>query len=295
MTETVSASLRCPKCRGKLKYSQAKRSHVCGVHGKVKEPLDIKQADKAVTVPLGRGVVVSAPDNFDLYLTSDWHCGSNVCDYKGLHSMISQVQETRSARMIIGGDQMEMTPPLHHDGGRESTCYPDEQIIRTSDALKKCADRIDLIYSGNHGRARLSSVHVDPDLILAYTLGANYSTVPTVVQYRTPSGVIKIAGGHGKAGGKNGLLEVERLRNIFPGCDLYHLGHNHQLFAEQAGAMEFDEDGYEHWSGTWFCRTGSFMKYAHYARFAVMAPQPTGWLVAKIRKGKIADVEVVKA
>lgn len=292
MTERVSNSLRCPKCRGKLRYSQQARSYQCGPCGKVKAPLDIRHADKAVTVPLGRGIVVSAPASFDLVLTSDWHCGSNVCDYRGLSSMLDRV--TGSTRMILGGDQMEMTPPGHHDGGRESTCYPDEQIIRTSDALQRVRNRIDAIYSGNHGRARLSDVHIDPDLLLAYTLGANYVTVPTVIQYKTPMGTVKIAGGHGKSGGKNGLLEIEKLRNIFPGCDLYHLGHNHQLFAEQAGAMEFDEYGNEHWSGTWFCRTGSFMKYAAYARTAIMAPQPTGYLVAKIRKGRIADVEVVK-
>ena len=258
--------------------------------------IDRLQADELTQLPLGRGLVLDAPADFDLFLTSDWHCGSNVCHYDGLKAMIRRAVETPNARMIISGDQMEMTPPGHHDGGRESTCYPDQQIIRTAEALKPIASRIDLILAGNHGRSRfLQQSQIDPDLILSYTLGVKYSRAPVVTQYRTPKGTVRIGSGHGKSGAKNSVLEVEKLAAIFPGCDLYHLGHDHNLFAQQEGGMVYDEDGVEHWSGTWYCRTGSFLRYAEYARFSFYRPKPCGYLIAKIRGGKVADVEVVKS
>jgi len=247
-------------------------------------------------IPVSEGVVYDAPDDFDLYLTSDWHCGAEVCDYAGLRAMIKDVAKNPNARMIIGGDQMEMTPPGYHDGGRTSDSDLDHQIIRTANALKPIADKIDLIYAGNHGGKRIiPKVGIDPDLMLSGMLDVAYSTVPTVVQYKTPSGTVKICGGHGNSGAKNTLLEVQRLANVYPNCHLYHLGHTHDLYAKLAGAMEYDENGEEHWAGIWLCRTGSFMRYAEYARYAMYAPMPTGYLIAKIRGGSVKSVEEVKA
>jgi hypothetical protein len=247
-------------------------------------------------LPISEGLVVDAPSDFDLYLTSDWHCGAEVCDYAGLRKMIARVEADPTARMIIGGDQMEVTPPGYHDGGRTSDSDIDHQIVRTGNALQPVKDKIDLIYSGNHGGKRiLPRVGIDPDLILTGMLGVNYSTVPTVVQYKTPEGVIKICGGHGKSGAKNTLLELHKLRNVYPNCDLYHLGHTHDLYGTQKGGMEYDENGDEHWSQVWFCRTGSFMRYAEYARVAMYEPMPTGYLIAEIRGGQIDAVKEVKA
>lgn len=300
----------CHKCKSPLKVLYNKGSghpakdeagrpiYKCPLcKAQTSDPLiDRLHADQLTQLPLGKGLVVEAPADFDLFLTSDWHCGSNVCDYAGLRAMIQRALATPNARMIIGGDQMEMTPPGHHDGGRDSTCYPDQQIIRTVEGLKPIKDRLDLVYGGNHGRSRfLQQSQIDPDLILSYSLGVKYAVCPTVVQYRTPKGVVKVAGGHGKSGAQNSLLEIRKLANIFSGCDLYHLGHDHNLFAQQEGGMEYDAEGDEHWTSTWYCRTGSFLRYAQYARFAFYQPKPTGYLIANIRGGAIRTVEVVKS
>lgn len=171
----------------------------------------------------------------------------------------------------------------------------DHQIIRTAKALKPYKNRISLIYSGNHGKQRfMKTGGFDPDLMLAAMLDVPYSTVPTVVQYKSKAGTVKIGGGHGKSGARNSLLELQRMRLVYPGCDLYHLGHDHSLFAEHAGGMVYDKKGREHWDATWLCRSGSFLAFAEYARYAMYEPKPMGYLIAKIRSGVIADVEVVK-
>lgn len=296
----MMTQLACPTCFAPIARNghrvTGKQYYKCaGCGTSTLHPINTEKADEVTQLKLGHGRTITAKPDFDLYLTSDWHAGSEVCDFRGLRSMTERVEADPNARMIIGGDQMEMTPPDKHDGGRHSVCYPDQQIIRTAEGLQAIKKRIDLIYAGNHGRARfLRQSQIDPDLLLAYTLSVPYSIVPTVVQYKTPQGTIKICGGHGKSGAQNYRLELERLQAIFPGCNLYHLGHTHDLVADQQGAMVFDDLAREHWSPTWMCRTGSFLRYAEYARFGIMKPKPTGYLVAQIRGGKIKDVVVNK-
>ena len=245
-------------------------------------------------IPINKGLVIQAPDDFELFLSSDQHAGSESCYYPGLHELVESVRTTKNARLILGGDLMEVTPPGHHDGGRNSDSYIDGQIIRTMDALKPIAQKIDLAYSGNHGKNRLMNVGVDPDLILFSSIGVAYTTVPTVVQYVCPSGTVKVCGGHGKSVSDNPLREVRRMREIYPNNHIYHLGHDHSLLAEPDGALEYDGEGNEYWAPAWLCRTGSFLRYSDYARYGLMRPKPTGFLIAKIRNGAVKSVEAIK-
>ena len=234
------------------------------------------------------------PYNVNLYLTSDWHCGAETCDYDALRALIRDVKSDPQARIILGGDQMEMTPPGHHDGLRHSDSDLDHQIIRTIAALKDISNKILIIYQGNHGAKRFEAL--DPDLILASVLKVPYSTVPTVVRLVfKDERSLKICGGHGKSGGKNSDLELEKLTEIYTNCDVYHLGHNHDLYAKEIGSLEYDDEGKERWVNKWICRTGSMLLYAAYSRYAVMKPRPTGYLIVKIRKGSIRSIEAVKS
>lgn len=245
---------------------------------------------------MGQGLVIDVPDSFDLFLTSDWHCGDDFCDYRGLSEMLNRVKKTKNSHLILGGDQMECEPPMYHDGGRSSHSPIDLQIIRTSNALKGVAGQIDLLYQGNHGAKRtVPRVGIDPDLLLAHFLGVMYSRVPTVVQYRTSKGIVRVCGGHGKSGAANSINELHKMRRIYPSNDIYHLGHTHCLYAEPVGSIDFDKNGDEFWSPTWLCRTGSMLRYAGYARYGMMEPKPNGYLVAKIRKGGVDGIEVVKS
>ena len=243
---------------------------------------------------MNKGLVLQAKKDFDLYIASDFHAGSETCYYRGLKQMVDDIRDNPLARAIFDGDLMEVTPPGHHDGGRNSDSYIDGQIIRTSNALQPIKDKIDLIIGGNHGKPRLAGVGIDPDLILCAMLGVPYSTVPKVTQYVTPAGRVKVCTGHGKSVSQNPLAEVRKLRTIYPNCHLYSLGHDHSLIAEHDGAMEYDDKGNEHWSEVWLCRSGSFLRYGEYPRVGIMAPKATGYLIARIRGGKIVQVDPVK-
>lgn len=245
-------------------------------------------------LPMDKGLVLTAKKDFDLYLASDFHAGNESCYYAGLKQMVDDIRDNPIARAIFEGDLMEITPPGHHDGGRNSDSYIDGQIIRTQNALAPIKHKIDLVIGGNHGKPRLSGVGIDPDLILCATLGVPYSTVPKVTQYITPKGRVKVCNGHGKAVSQNALAEVRKLRTIYPNCQLYSLGHDHSLIAEHDGAMEYDDEGNEHWSPVWLCRSGSFLRYAEYARYGMYAPKATGYLIARIRGGKIVAVDPIK-
>lgn len=245
-------------------------------------------------LPMDKGLVLKAKKDFDLYLASDFHAGNESCYYKGLKEMVDAIAANPIGRAIFEGDLMEITPPGHHDGGRNSDSYIDGQIIRTRAALEPIKGKIDLIVGGNHGKPRLAGVSIDPDLILCSTLGIPYSTVPKVTQYVTQAGRVKVCTGHGKAVSQNALAEVRKLRTIYPNCNLYSLGHDHSLIAEHDGAMEYDDEGNEHWSPVWLCRSGSFLRYAEYARYGMYAPKATGYLIARIRGGKIVQVDPVK-
>lgn len=243
-------------------------------------------------LPNNTSLVKKTQNEFELILTSDWHCGSNFCDYDGLREMIRFIKEDPRRRVIIGGDQMECAVPGEKDGGRDSDSEIDAQIIRTARALEPIKKQIDLIHGGNHGAPRtVSKAGMDPDLLLSGFLNVDYSVVPRVVQYVSSKGTVKVCSGHGTSAAANWRTQVLKLQAIYPGLDCYVLGHDHSLVAEQAGALVYDENGDEHWSPTWLCRSGSFLKYAGYARYAMLSPKPTGFLVCKVQNGQIKGVE----
>ena len=239
-------------------------------------------------------LIYEAPADFDLFLSSDHHYGHEDCHYEGLRTLVDMVGDTPNARLILGGDQCEITPQGYHDGGRNSDRHIDEQIVGYSRLFRPVAGKIDLMLAGNHGKKRLVKAGIDPDLIIAGNLEAPYSAVPKVVRYKTPRGSFQVCVGHGNSGAQNSLLDLQRLQRGYPGCELYNLGHDHNLFAERAGAMIYDEKGREQWDGTWLCRSGSMSRFPEYARYALYQPKPTGFLVARVRGGQIVTVEVVK-
>jgi len=249
-------------------------------------------------LPLNQHPVYTSDGDMDLYLASDLHCGSETCHYEGIVELVNEVKDNPKARLVLGGDQMEMQPLDYQDCGRNSDSYIDGQIIRTQKGLEPIKDQILLMLSGNHGKARLAKAGIDPDLIVASTLGVPYATVPKVLTIafkglkRDP---LKICIGHGKSGGMgDGMPELKRMHHSYPHCNIYALGHNHSLYANPNGAITVDDTGKEHYSPWWYCRTGSFMLYAEYARYAMYHPQPIGYVKAKIRYGIIESVETVK-
>ena len=245
---------------------------------------------------LNEHVTVKIPDDIDLYLASDLHCGSESSYYKGIENLVAEVAANDKARLILGGDQMEIQPLNYQDCGRTSDSFIDMQIVKTTKGLTPVADKLLMIASGNHGKARLAAVGIDPDLLVASQLNVPYATVPKVIVLKPGrKKAIKVCVGHGASGGMgDGMPELRRFQNVFPGCDIYALGHNHRLYAQDFGALTVDDTGKERWHPSWLCRTGSYLLYAEYARYKMYQPQPVGHLIARIRDGILEDVDVIK-
>lgn len=247
-----------------------------------------KQLQGTCFVPINKGIVVEAPKDFDLYVLSDLHCGAAECNYELLRAMIKEIKGNRKARVILGGDVIEAIPRGYKIDERGQDVPPDAQVVITSKYLKPIAPKIICSFKGNHNtNARGESM--DSDFLLAELLKVPYKTVPGVVQFKTPKGVVKVAGGHGKSGAKNGDIELEKLRNIFPNCSAYFLGHTHMLYAKHVGALKYDEGGNEHWDSSWFARTGNCLNYAEYARYSFYSPQRSGCVMFEIRNGQIVE------
>lgn len=238
-------------------------------------------------LPLDKGLAFDVPySSFNIYMLSDLHCGAMECNYKLLDDVFTMIEEDRNAVVVVGGDTIEAIPRGYKINEEGQHCSIDAQIARTINEFKRIQKKVKIMFKGNHNtKARGESI--DSDFVIANALGVPYKTVPSVIIVRTPKGNIRLAGGHGRSGASNSDLELEKVMKIFPGCDIYFLGHNHALYAKQYGALVYDEYGNEHWAPAWVCRTGNFLNYAEYARYSFYAPQRSGCIKFKVKNGKV--------
>ncbi len=240
----------------------------------------------SLAVPIDRGLTFNVESDFNLYLWSDQHFGAEECNYDLARQIVQLIEKDKKALVILGGDLTEAIPRGYKISERGQRTTPDVQIVETISQLNPIKDKILVIFKGNHN-VESRGESVDSDFVVASQLQALYKTVPAVIQFHTKNGTVKIAGGHGKSGAKNGDLELERLQRIFPGCQIYFLGHNHMLYAKQSGSLVYDKDGKEDWEAAWFVRTGNCLNYAEYARYGVLPPQRSGCIMFEVRAGKI--------
>ncbi len=241
---------------------------------------------RGVAVPINQGLLVNCKPDFNLFLWSDQHFGANECNYELAGHIVSEIKNDKNAVVVLGGDLTEAIPRGYKISERGQRDNPDDQIVETSTRLKPIRDKIKLIFKGNHNLLSRGE-STDTDYIIASNLNVPYKTVPTVIQFVTSRGTVRAAGGHGSSGAKNGDIELETLKKIFPGCQIYFLGHNHQLYAKQSGSLVYDSEGKEHWEESWIVRTGNCLNYAEYARYSLYAPQRSGCIKFEIRSGKI--------
>jgi hypothetical protein len=92
--------------------------------------------------------------------------------------------------------------------------------------------------------------------------------------------------GHGKSGGKNGDLELDKMAAVYSDGDVFILGHNHQLYAKPLDSVMVDGDE-ERLHRRWYCRGGSFLKYADYARYSFFPIVRAGWVTIEFGEKEI--------
>lgn len=226
--------------------------------------------------------------SFNLYFISDLHCGAVDCNYALLKNCVDMIAKDKKALVIVGGDTIEAIPNGYYINAEGQHCSLDEQISKTSLYLEPIRDKIVVMFKGNHN-TKSRGESIDSDFMIAQMLQVPYKTVPTMIQIHTPSGTVKAAGGHGNSTTKNNDLELESVRKIYPGACMYFLGHTHVLYCKQSGALQYTPNGEEVWDPVWYLRTGNFLNYSDYARYAMYAPQRSGFIKMEIKGGKVID------
>ena len=73
---------------------------------------------------------------------------------------------------------------------------------------------------------------------------------------------------------------------VYSDGDVFFLGHNHQLYAKPLDSLKIIDKS-EEIHRRWYCRGGSFLQYADYARYSFYPMIRTGWVTLEFMEDKI--------
>ncbi len=186
------------------------------------------------------------------------------------------------ALLFPNGDLAEFSVPSGKAVGEKllgQDKWPTEQIKIVHDKLKPFAKKGRLIglTRGNHDAGRARNVALfDPCEMLAHVLDVPYLGVGGYLRFNIGSQSYVIAVQHGRSGAANPWLENDRMVKVYPLAELVALGHNHHLGARTIHSIGIAPDGTECLRDTWQVRTGSYLRYADYAREMVLVPTKIG-------------------
>jgi hypothetical protein len=218
----------------------------------------------------------------NIHCLTDVHLGSRTFDRVFFLKAISTIKKDPNAVWFGNGDMLEFIPPNYYISDNDQAFDNNEQYEQFVKMIRPIIDKCLFFRGGNHDTLRsVKLAGIDIIRVMCEDLEIPYFPYPgyTVINYKRNN--YTIASGHGKSGAKNGDLELQRLRNIFPEADMYYLGHNHQLYAKPIDSFEIMKEN-EEVKRQWFVRGGSFIGYADYARYAMFEPQTKGWVEIRL-------------
>ena len=213
-----------------------------------------------------------------IHCATDIHHGAAEHDYKKFNEFIEEVDADANARWFMNGDNIELIPPGYKISQRGQCQEPDEQHITFIKRIEKIADKLLFVRGGNHDMIRsINILGFDVTKVMSDMLRVPYYKMPGYTRIKVKNKNWYLVSGHGKGGGKNGDLELEKMAGIYSDGDVFFLGHNHQLYAKPIDSLQVD--GMKEKQRTrWFCRGGSFLDYAEYARYSFFPLARTGWV-----------------
>ena len=126
----------------------------------------------------------------------------------------------------------------------------------------------------------------DVSKVMSDILRVPYYRMPGYTRIKVGDAEWYFVSGHGKSGGKNGDLELDKMAAVYSDGDVFFLGHNHQLYAKPVDSLKVVKNE-EEIHRRWYCRGGSFLKYAEYARYSFFPIVRTGWVTLEFNEKKI--------
>ena len=224
---------------------------------------------------------------FRLYCATDIHYGACEHHWEKFEEFIDEVDSDSTARWIMNGDNIELIPPNYKISQRGQALEPDQQHITFIKRIERIADKLLFIRGGNHDMIRsVNLLGFDVTKVMSDMLRVPYYRMPGYTRIKVGDREWYFVSGHGKSGGKNGDLELDKMAAVYSNGDIFFLGHNHQLYAKPVDSLKVEEDE-EVIHRRWYCRGGSFLKYAEYARYSFFPIVRTGWVTIELNETKI--------
>ena len=218
---------------------------------------------------------------------TDVHFGALEHHSEKFQDFIDEIDADPNARWFLNGDNIELIPPNYKISQRGQIMEPDDQHIKFIKRITPIADKLLFIRGGNHDMIRsINLLGFDVSKIMADMVNVPYFKLPGYTKISVGGTNWFMVSGHGKGGGKNGDLELDKMSAVYSDGDAFFLGHNHQLYTKPIDSLIVDGDE-ERLHRRWYCRGGSFLKYAEYARYSFFPMIRTGWVTMEFREDEI--------
>ena len=206
---------------------------------------------------------------FRLHCATDIHHGASEHHWEKFEEFIEEVDSDPNSRWVMNGDNIELIPPNYKISQRGQDMEPDDQHITFIKRIERIADKLLFVRGGNHDMIRsINLLGFDVSKVMADILRVPYYRMPGYCKITVGDRDWYFVSGHGKGGGKNGDLELDKMAAVYSDGDVFFLGHNHQLYAKPVDSLKVVGDE-EEIHRRWYCRGGSFLKYAEYARYSL--------------------------
>jgi len=233
----------------------------------------------------GEILEVDGGEGIRIHGLTDVHVGAVEHDFKKFKEAIDIIEKDDDARWFGNGDLLELIPPHYKINQRGQDIPPEEQYLEFSRLVAPIKDKCLFIRGGNHDYIRSFNI-LDFDVckVLAKEIGVPYYRMPGYTRINVGGSSYNLVSGHGKSGGKNGDLELDKMAAVYSQGDVFFLGHNHQLYVKPMDSLIIGDDNTEEMKRRWYIRGGSFLRYADYARYSFFPIIRTGWTTIEFKK-----------
>lgn len=215
-----------------------------------------------------------------MVILSDVHVGAEHHDERRFDEALRWCHE-HDAAVFLNGDLLENAIASGKAPGEmllEQRLTPTEQVREFCKKIARLAKRgrIVGVTRGNHEARSRREAMLDVCELIAAHLDVPYHRVGGYIRLKHGARVYRGAIHHGRSGAANIWLELDKLARIYPEADFVAAGHNHQLAAREVFSLALGPDGQERVQGRWQIRTGTYLRYADYARESALAPGRVG-------------------
>ena len=273
----------------KLRKSGPRQEYKCkACSRRFSVPIETIIVKKTDDIEPGKIFSEKFDDTVRIHGLTDIHVGAVEHDTIKFDEAIKKIEEDDNARWFANGDILELIPPNYKINQRGQNIPPEDQYMEFIKRVEPIQNKCLFIRGGNHDYLRSFNI-LDFDVckVMAKELNVPYYRLPGYAKIKVNGKEWYLASGHGKSGGKNGDLELDKMATVYPWGDVFFLGHNHQLYAKPMDSIVVDDNDEETLHRRWYIRGGSFLRYADYARYSFYPLVRTGWVTIEFSDSKI--------